>query len=379
MEYFNTILIIIGLGVIAVIGYQILQKLKKPAEDQSMKMLQEHMFKIQDGMKAQDKTLSDNLRQQYAASSKIIREVSDNIQGITEKMSKLESTDKQILGFAEQMRSLENILKNPKQRGILGEVLLENTLSNVLPPDLFRMQFPFETKDGNKVVVDAAIFFKDKIIPVDAKFSLDNYNRVMDETDPDKKKALEKTFKEDLKLLIEQTSKYVRPEAGTTDFAFMYIPADGLFYNLLNEKVGTLNINSVNLIEFAWKKRVIMVSPMTFFAYLQTIMHGLKGLEIEKTALMVQKQVAELGRHLNVYQDHYRKLGDHLSKTVGSYNSGSHEFHKIDKDVTRITEGEASIDADLPTIDRPSSFEDIGTDIKLKIDVHSKKKIAREI
>lgn len=374
----NTILLIIGLGAIGFIAYRILQKLEKPAEDQSLKMLQEHLFKIQEGMKAQDKTLSDNLRQQYAASAKIIKEVTDNIKGITEKMSKLESTDKQILGFAEQMRSLENILKNPKQRGILGEVILENTLSNVLPPDLFKMQYSFEMKDGNKVVVDAAIFFKDKTIPVDAKFSLDNYNRVMDETDPEKKKALEKTFKEDLKLLIEQTSKYVRPEAGTTDFAFMYIPADGLFYNLLNEKVGTLNINSVNLIEFAWKKRVIMVSPMTFFAYLQTIMHGLKGLEIEETARMVQKQVAELGRHLNVYQDHYRKLGDHLSKTVGSYNSGSHEFHKIDKDVTRITEGEASIDADLPTLDRPASFEDIGDDMKLKISEPAKKKIAQD-
>lgn len=348
----NTILLIIGLGAVAYIGYRILQKLEKPSEDQAMLMLQKQLFEIEKSVKAQDKTMGDSLRQQYAASAKIIKEVTDNIKGVTEKLTKLDETNKQVVGFAEQMKSLENILKNPKQRGILGEFFLENLLSNQLPPSHFKMQYAFR----NGEIVDAAILVRDKVIPVDAKFSLENYNAMMEEKSESQRVKLEKEFKSDLKKRIDETSKYVRLEEGTTDFAFMFIPADGVFYNLLSQKIGTLEVNTHDLIEYAFSKHVILVSPMTFYAYLQTVMQALKALTIEKQAVEIQKRVGDLGRHLNAYQEHMAKLGRNLSTSVNAFNDASKEYGKIDKDVVRIAGGSGSMGAETPLINRPEMF-----------------------
>ncbi len=380
----NTLFFIIGLGAVAYIGYRILQKLDKPAEDQAMKMLQEHLFEIQKGIQAQDKSineqmdksrdvLSESLQKQFASSQKIIREVTENVKGVTEKLTKLDETNKQVVGFAEQMKSLENILKNPKQRGILGEFFLEKLLSEQLPPSHFKMQYGFK----NGEIVDAAIFIRDKIIPVDAKFSLENYNAMMEEETESIRLGLEKEFKSDLKKRIDETSKYVRPEEGTTDFAFMFIPADGIFYNLLSQKVGTLDVNTTDLIEYAFKKHVILVSPMTFYAYLQTVMQALKALTIEKQAVEIQKRVGDLGRHLNAYQDHMNKVGNHLSTTVNAYNNAGKEYGKIDKDVIKISDGEVAVGADIPVIERPVNFEEQGSQLKVKFDEPVKSKIAQ--
>ena len=362
-----SIVILIGVLAVLFVGYKILDGLKAPKDDQSFKMLQEQLFELQRSMKTQDKTineqmnksrdvLSESLQKQFTSSQKIIKEV-------TEKLTKLDETNKQVVGFAEQMKSLENILKNPKQRGILGEFFLENLLSNQLPPSHFQMQYPFK----NGEVVDAAIFVRDKIIPIDAKFSLENYNAMMEEKNESERQKIEKEFKSDLKKRIDETGKYVRPEEGTTDFAFMFIPADGVFYNLFIQKIGILDVNSHVLIEYAFKKKVIIVSPMTFYAYLQTVMQALKALTIEKQAVEILKRVGDLGRHLNAYQDNMIRIGAHLSTTVNTYNNAGKEFSKIDKDIIKITEGKSKIGADVPAIDRPKSFDEMGADIKVQI------------
>ncbi len=373
----ETVFILVGIIAILILGYQILKSVKEKRDDQALKMLQEHLFEIQKGIKEQDKslnkqmaesqkTLSDALQRQFSASSKIIKEVTDNVKGFTEKLTKLDETNKQVVGFAEQMKSLENILKNPKQRGILGEFFLENLLSNQLPPSHFKMQYQFK----NGEAVDAVIFVRDNVIPIDAKFSLENYNAMMEEKNETERQRLEKEFKSDLKKRIDETSKYVRAKEGTTDFAFMFIPADGVFYNLLSQKVGTLDVNTHDLIEYAFKKYVIMVSPMTFYAYLQTVMQALKALTIEKQAVEIQKRVEDLARHLNAYQENMIKVGTHLGTTVNAYNNAGKEFGKIDKDVIRITAEQAKIDADIPAIDRPQSFD---SEVKVQIKGASKK------
>ncbi len=380
----NTILLILGITLIGYLGYRILQKIEKPSEDQSMKMLQDHLFEIQKGIQAQDKSINEqmnksrdvmaeSLQKQFATSQQIIKEVTENVKSVTEKLTTLDATNKQVVGFAEQMKSLENILKNPKQRGILGEFFLENLLSNQLPPSHFKMQYAFK----NGEIVDAVIFVKETIIPVDAKFSLENYNAMMGENDEARRTALEKDFKADLKKRIDETSKYVRPEEGTTDFAFIFIPADGVFYNLLSQKVGVLDINTNDLIEYAFKKRVIMVSPMTFFAYLQTVMQALKALTIEKQAVEIQKRVGELGRHLNAYQDHIIKVGNHLGTTVNAYNNAGKELGKIDKDVIKITEGQISLNAQMPVLEKPQTLDDFGSTLSVTLESESKTRIAK--
>lgn len=196
------------------------------------------------------------------------------------------------------------------------------------------MQYPF--KDGS--IVDAVVFIKDHIIPVDSKFSLENYNRILASQDPAERDQLELAFRTDLKNRIDETSKYVKQDENTMDFAFMFIPSEGVYYDLLINQVGAVKVNARNLIEYAFvDKKVIIVSPTSFLAYLQTVMQGMKALQIEESAKIIRKRVEELGRHLNSYDAYMKKMGGHLTTTVSMYNNAYKEFGKIDKDVMRIT------------------------------------------
>ncbi len=271
--------------------------------------------------------LHQSLQHQSSESVKIIRD-------ITEKLTRLDETNKQVVSFADQLQSLQDILKNPKQRGILGEYYLETLLKNVLPPKSFQMQYPFN--DGT--IVDAVVFVKDKVIPIDSKFSLENYNRLVEEKDPLEKERLEKAFRADLKNRIDETSKYVKPSEGTMDFAFMFIPHEAIYYDLLISQVGAVKVNTRDLIEYAFKeRRVIIVSPTSFLAYLQTVLQGLKALQIEETAQDIIKRVSDLGKHIKSYEEYHDKLGTSLGTVVSHFNSSRKELGKIDKDVLRIT------------------------------------------
>jgi len=285
-----------------------------------------------------------SMESQLKESSKIVRDV-------TEKLTKLDETNKQVMGFAEQLQSLENILKNPKQRGILGEYSLKILLESAFTPKQFKMQYEF--KDGQ--IVDAALFIGEKIIPIDSKFSLENYNKIINEKDPTKKEQLEKVFKQDLKNRIDETSKYIRPEEGTFDFALMFIPAEGIYYDLMVNEVGAVKANTRDLLEYAvWEKNVHIVSPNSFYAYLQTILQGLRAFKIEESAKDIKKNVEMLGKHLVAFDSYMQKLGNNLGTAVGCYNTAHKELGKIDKDVVKITGGERQIEPlqiDKPAID----------------------------
>ena len=274
--------------------------------------------------------VGEAMRSQFSESSKLIKEV-------TEGLTKLDETNRQVVSFADQLQNLQDILKNPKQRGILGEYYLETLLKNVLPPGNYKMQYAF----GNGEIVDAAVFVKDKIIPVDSKFSLENYNRLAEARDPSEKERLEKLFINDLKTRIQETAKYIRPGEGTMDFAFMFIPAEAIYYDLLVNKVGALKINTQDLIQYAFnEKHVIIVSPTSFLAYLQTVLQALRALQIEESAKEVRKNVERLIKHFMSYEEYLKKLGGHLGTSVGMYNLAYKEYGKIDKDIMRITEGD---------------------------------------
>jgi DNA recombination protein RmuC len=296
------------------------------------------------------KTLGDNLNNTQQALQRQFSQSSQIIQEVTEKLTKLDETNRQVVGFAEQLRSLENVLTNPKQRGILGEYFLETLLKNVLPPSAYQMQYRF--KDGE--VVDAVIFVKDRIIPVDSKFSLENYNRIAEERDAAVRKGLEKQFKQDVKNRIDETAKYIRPNENTMDFAFMFIPSEGIYYDLLINRIGSIKAQTRDLIEYAFKdKHVIIVSPTSFFAYLQTVLQGLRALQIEQSAQQIRERVERLQKHLVSYDEHMKRLGNHLGTTVNTYNTTYREFKKVDKDVTSITEQESeikSLEIDKPPV-----------------------------
>jgi DNA recombination protein RmuC len=246
------------------------------------------------------------------------------------------------------LQSLENVLRSPKQRGVLGEYFLENVLKNVLPPHSYQMQYKFK----NGEIVDSVVFVKDKIIPIDSKFSLENYNKLAVETDPLEKEKLEKIFIQDLKNRIDETSKYIRPEENTMDFAFMFIPSEGVYYDLLINKVGNVKLNNNDLINYAFaQKKVIIVSPTSFLAYLQTVLQGLRALQIEDSAKQILIQVTNLKKHLELFEDNFSKMGKHLGTVVGAYNSSYKNFKSVDKDLFKITGEQIAITAE--ELERP--------------------------
>lgn len=302
------------------------------------------------------KEMADAVRTQFSDSQRLLREINEQMSksllDVTREQTKTNEATTRFMSIAEQLSNLEKVLKHQKQRGNLGEASLELILSNILPPGAYEMQYEF----GNKEKVDAIIHTKEGIIPVDAKFSLDNYNRVTQAIDDKQRDELEKLFKEDLKKRIDETAKYVRPEEGTLPFAFMFIPAEAIYYDLLINEVGSVKVNTRNLIDYAYnEKKVIIVSPTTFAAYLQSVLYGFKAFKIEETAKDIIKRVNELGKHLGAYEDYMKKLGGHLGTTVNMYSQAYKEFGKIDKDVLRITGDKIGV---TPlTIDKPRDDE----------------------
>jgi DNA recombination protein RmuC len=359
MESVLIILVVLLLAINAFVVFKLLQpKEQKQENTEGMILLQKQM---QEMTRTMDSRLSqtadkmyDSLKDQSSQSQRLIqdinRQVNEQLRDVVEKTTAVGESSKQVFQVADQLKELQNILKNPKQRGILGEYYLETVLQNVLPPDSFQMQYAF---NGGEIV-DAVVFVKGKVIPIDSKFSLDNYNRFAEATDGVEKDQYEKVFVNDLKLRISETAKYIRPSEKTTDFAFMFIPHEGIYYDLLSNKVGAGEDNLIQ--RAAGKYKVIIVSPTSFLAYLQTVLQGLKAMEIEEKAQDIIKNVEKLTGHISKYEDYYNKLGKTLETTVNHYNNGYKELGKIDKDIMRIT-GE-SAEVEVLSLEKPKQFED---------------------
>ncbi len=216
----------------------------------------------------------------------------------------------------------------------------------MFPPCQYQLQYAFLNGD----IVDAAVFYQEKIIPIDSKFSLENYNRLVESRDEEERGRLERAFRADLKNRIDETAKYVRPEENTMDFAFMFIPAEAIYYDLLVNKVGTTSAQ--DLIEYATKdKKVMIVSPTSFLAYLQTVLQGMRRDHFHKEMESIVKRVQDLGRHIGAYESYFEKLGNHLGTAVKAYDAAYRELGKIDKDVLKI--GGESPGIDVRLIDGP--------------------------
>lgn len=347
LSIFSILLVVVLISIFILISKK--NNPEKKGEDIGLKLILEQINElnrtVDNKIGENSKRMHDSLEKQSTESFKIIRD-------ITEKLTRLDETNKQVVSFADQLQNLQDILKNPKQRGILGEYYLETLLKNVLPVGSYQMQFSFA--DGT--IVDAVVFVKDRIIPIDSKFSLENYNRLIEEKNPAEKERLEKLFKEDLKRRIDETAKYVKPGEGTMDFAFMFIPHEAIYYDLLISQVGAVKVNTRDLVEYAFKeKHVIIVSPTSFLAYLQTVLQGLKALQIEESAKDIKKNVESLQKHLRSYQEYQEKLGNALATTVNHFNSSNKEFKKIDKDVVRITGVESELE--LIEVSKPEKEE----------------------
>jgi len=314
------IYILLGLVAGVITAYFLLRRKEPKKDDTGLNLI---LQQINELSRSVDTKLSEAHKQVHQSSREQFDRTTRIVSDLTERLTRLDETNKQVVSFADQLQNLQEILKNPKQRGILGEYYLETLLKNVLPPESYKMQYAFP--DGT--IVDAVVFVKDKIIPIDSKFSLENYNRLAEEKNPTERERLEKLFVNDLKNRITETSKYIQPEQGTMEFAFMFIPHEAIYYDLIVNKIGALTEETENLIQRAASRyHVIIVSPTSFLAYLQTVLQGLRALQIEESAKEIRKRVEELGKHLGAYDKFMSSLGNALTTSVNQYNNAHKEY-----------------------------------------------------
>lgn len=344
------IAVVLGFGIVIAVLNQRMKELKNSG---SVEMIKTDVTELSRNINLLQQSMGDKLeRSSNAVQSSMQKQLSESaklVSDVTQRLAKLDETNRRVVDVADELKTLQNVLQNPKQRGVFGEYYLESVLDNILPPKNFQMQYKF--KDGE--IVDAAVFLeKGVVLPVDSKFSLENYNRMVGEPNKVERAKWLAKVRTDLKLRIDETSKYIRPSENTMDFAFMFIPSESLYYDLLIGDVGT-GSSARDLIEYAFRdKKVIIVSPTSFMAYLQTVLQGLRSLQIEEQAKDIQIRVGKLGQHIGKFEDYMQKLGSSLGTTVNHYNAAHKELGKVDKDVIKIAATTAGVDPIL--IDKPT-------------------------
>src|SRR5215210_3014712 len=254
---------------------------------------------------------------------------------IHERLGKVDEATTQMLERAKVLARLEQALRPPKARGGFGELLLENLLRDRLPPAAYEMQYTFDSGERVDAIVRA-----DRSIPVDSKFPLDNFIRVAEAESDNERTLAERQFGRDVKQHIDAiASKYIRPDEGTYDFAFMYIPVEAVYYELACGKTGAL-------LSYAHERRVFPVSPTTFTAYLQVIALGLRGMQIEEHAHEVMAYVAELQRDFDRFTDDFDKVGTHLGHAQSKYHEATKRLDRFESKLERAVEEQEELEGE---------------------------------
>jgi DNA recombination protein RmuC len=245
---------------------------------------------------------------------------------VEEQLGRLQATNTQILEASRNISSLQELLRAPKFRGQMGETLLENLLAQVLPAESFQMQYRFHSSD----MVDAVIRLGERLVSVDAKFTLENFQKMQDIEEEEEKNIYRKKFIQDVKNRIDEIAiKYILPEENTYDFALMYIPAENVYYELIIKE---------DLLSYCMSKRVIPVSPNTFYAYLQVICLGLKGLKIEENAKAILKNLSTLSVEIGKFKEDFATLGSHLTNASSKYLDAKVRLERFSERLTHIQE-----------------------------------------
>jgi len=236
---------------------------------------------------------------------------------VREALGRLEQSNRQIYEVGKDIAGLQELLRAPKLRGQFGETFLENLLSQVMPKGYYEIQYKFKSGE----TVDAAIRLGNKLVPIDAKFSLENFKKFLAATDEGEKAAARKKFIADVKDRINEiASKYILPEEDTYDFALMYIPAENVYYEVIIKE---------DMLTFCLSRKVIPVSPNTFYAYLQVICLGLKGMKIEQNAQEILKSLGTLSNEMAKFKEDFELTGSHLVNACKKYDDSSRRLGRF--------------------------------------------------
>lgn len=297
---------------------------RSQAESQTSEVLTSSLTLIQQQMGQLTQNVNQQLQNMSVQFQKTTGDIGKSLGDVQSHLGKVEVTAKEVLDKAKNISTLEDLLRAPKFRGGIGEFFLGDLLAQIFPPAYFTLQHRF--KSGEKV--DAAIKVGASLIPVDAKFPLENFKKFLQDEDGKEKEASRKRFITDVKKHIDTiASKYILPDEGTYDFALMYIPAENVYYEtiLKDEAFG----EERSIFSHALEKKVIPVSPNSFFAYLQVIVLGLKGLQIEKSALAIFQSLARLKGDLSRFQTDFQTLGTHLVNAKSKFDDAEKRMERF--------------------------------------------------
>lgn len=347
---FEVFLILLVIFLITIIFYMFL-KSGRSHDQGSIQLLQDQIFELNKMLESklhnQSQTMFESMNKNFETTSKISEQSNQKIEEITQKLTELSSTNQEIKNIWGQLEWLEKILKNPKQRGNLGEYFLQELLENIFQEGQYALQYKLESG----AVVDAALFLSGKIIPIDSKFPHDNYQKLIESEEEILIKKYSSYLRSDIKKRIDETSKYVQLENNTTDFAFMLIPAEWLYYDIFISKLWDIDTRS--LIEYAFSKKVIVCSPSSFYAYLQTVVQWLKALKVEEKAKEILQHVEKLSKDIGKYEESFEKLWNSLWATVNHYNSAYKRLGIIDKDIVKISDGKMEVWVEVQELEKP--------------------------
>jgi DNA recombination protein RmuC len=319
------VLLVLLAAALAVAAARVVRMLRdelRALRSESTKQLADRNTEVDRRLEAMTATMDRRLETASKASSAIHRQLGE-----------LGQANAEILARANDLKKLEQALRPPKARGGFGELLLGNLLRDRLPPDSYQLQYGFRTGER----VDAVIRVE-RLVPIDAKFPLDNFQRLADAETDEQRTLYEKAFSRDLKLHVDAIAqKYIRPDEGTYDFALMYLPSEGVYYELVCGKTGAL-------LQYAHEKRVFPVSPTTFTSQLQVIALGLKGMQIEQRAHEVMAYVAQLQGDFGRFREDFQVVGKHIGNAQSKFAEAEKRLDRLDTKLERAAETEDEIE-----------------------------------
>jgi DNA recombination protein RmuC len=319
--------IVLGLLILlAVVGLAaiVLRERNKPSQpDQSLVLLQQQLNGLQERLDKFGQTVADNLQSSTASMNTRLDNAANVVGDLREKVGQIHEVGK-------AAAELVNILRAPKLRGGMGELFLGDLLAQILPTEHYRLQHRFKSGEA----VDAAIQIGQKLVPVDAKFPYENFKRVVEAGTEPERVAARKQFLRDVKKHVDAiASKYILPDEGTYDFALMYVPAENVYYEtIIKEDTG----DEHQLFGYALQKRVIPVSPNSFYAYLQTVLLGLRGMKVEQQAQEILASLNRLRGDFEKMQENFRVLGKHLTNATGTYADTERSLTKFDAKLSQV-------------------------------------------
>jgi DNA recombination protein RmuC len=318
---------------------------RSQTENQALALMQQQIGQLTQNVNEQMKGMSDQFLKTVTAIGQQIQamqgqfrettgEIGKNLGDVQSHLGKVESATREVLEKSKDIATLQDLLRAPKFRGGMGELFLGDLLQQILPPANFELQHKFKTGE----TVDAVVKIGTNLVPIDSKFPLENFQKFVQEENPKEKEAFKKKFYADVKRHIDTIAeKYILPDEGTYEFALMYIPAENIYYETIlkdeafGEEKGTFT--------YAMQKKVMPVSPNSFYAYLQVIILGLKGLQIEKSAQEIIKSLARLSGDLGRFQTDFELIGTHLQNARSKYDDAEKRLDRFTDRLDKLSGG----------------------------------------